>query len=334
MRLGLLLSAAVLVASCSREPTVQDQSHVAQSGAAGGNGSGAGMAGMKGGAANGGRTGNGGGASAPAVAGTSNGGAGAASGGSQSGGAGRGGSSAGGSSAGGSSAGGSSAGGSSAGGTQAQAGSAGSFNYQTDFGLTESPVSENGVWHNKGLVWTNVVTSGGLAYGTQGGHAGPPYDDSYAILSGWPPDQYAEGVIHIEPGITGQYVEVEILLRWSDGPNNSIGYECNLAFNGQYGVIGRWPGYLGTQVSQYTSICPETASPIGAPKEGDKLAAQIVGYTITSWIIRDGVKHQLCTGTDTTPGKLATGSPGIGFYSSGAPSSSKFSFTSFSAHSL
>jgi len=212
-------------------------------------------------------------------------------------------------------------------------GSSSAFSYQTNFGLNESPISEGGIWHNNGLDWTNVVTSGGIAYGTQGGHNLGPYDDSYAILSGWPPDQYAEGVIHIESGIPAQYAEVEILLRWSDSAHYSNGYECNLAYNGDYAVIGRWPGQLGTDVSQYTVICPETKAPF-APRNGDILAAQIVGYTITSWIIRDGVKYQLCTGTDNKSGRLATGSPGIGFYWAGSPATSKYGFSSFSAHSL
>jgi len=236
----------------------------------------------------------------------------------------------------------SSVGGSSSGGTgpgnagSGQGGKAGSgstFTYQTDFNTAQNPLSEGGVWHNNGLDWTNVVTSNGVAYGTQDGHKEGPYDDSYAILSGWPPDQYAEAVIHIESGIPAQYAEVEILLRWTDNAHYSNGYECNLAFNGQYAVIGRWPGPLGTDVSQYTVICPETQAPF-APRDGDILAAQIVGYTITSWLIRDGVKHQLCTGTDTKAGKLATGSPGIGFYWAGSPATSKYGFTSFSAHSL
>lgn len=210
--------------------------------------------------------------------------------------------------------------------------SSSTFSYQTNFNLNEDPISEGGIWHQNGVDWTRVVTSGGVAYGTQAGHQGPPYDDSYAILSGWPPDHYAEAVIHLESGITAQYAEVEILLRWTDSAHNSIGYECNLAYNGQYATIGRWPGPLGTgdNGGQAFDFQP---SPIGV-QDGDIFSAQIVGYTITSWITRAGVRHQLCTATDTSAEKVSSGSPGIGFYTAGAAASSKFSLTSFSAHSL
>src|SRR5262245_9498429 len=62
----------------------------------------------------------------------------------------------------------------------------GGKSYSTEFDGIENPLSEGGVWSHVGLDWRNVEKSGGIAYGTQTGTGG--YDDSYAVLSGFPPD--------------------------------------------------------------------------------------------------------------------------------------------------
>src|SRR5712671_1404875 len=58
-------------------------------------------------------------------------------------------------------------------------------NYTTNFDLTENPISEGGVWHHTGNVWTNVSTANGIAFGTNG--AANTYDDSYALFPGSAP---------------------------------------------------------------------------------------------------------------------------------------------------
>jgi len=73
--------------------------------------------------------------------------------------------------------------------------------YSTDFDGTESPISEGGAWSHVGLDWTLVDTAGGIAYGTQTGTNG--YDDSYAHLSGFPPDHSASAVIYRSPSLDG-----------------------------------------------------------------------------------------------------------------------------------
>jgi hypothetical protein len=63
----------------------------------------------------------------------------------------------------------------------------------TRFEREENPLSEGGKWHNTGLDWTTVRTSHGVAFGTETGtnSGARQYDDSYAHLSGFPPDQEA-----------------------------------------------------------------------------------------------------------------------------------------------
>ncbi|HEV8244274.1 MAG TPA: malectin domain-containing carbohydrate-binding protein, partial [Polyangiaceae bacterium] len=196
--------------------------------------------------------------------------------------------------------------------------------YTTDFNLTESPISEGGAWKQLGVDWTRAVTANGFAFGTQTGFNG--FNDSYAYLSAtYPANQSASAIIHLEPGITAKYQEVEILLRWSDSAHFSTGYECNLAFNGQYAFIGRWPGPLGTDPSQFTTIA-QNGVPQGV-HDGDVFQADIIGNVITSRL--NG--QVIASGTDNA---ITSGSPGIGFYAEGAAANQKFSFTHFSATGL
>ena len=199
----------------------------------------------------------------------------------------------------------------------------GSGSYTTNFDISESPLSESGAWKNVGLDWTFVASGGGYAFGTQTGSGG--YNDSYAHLSGFPPNQSASAVIHLESGITASYNEVEILLRWSDDAHRSIGYECNLAHDGSYAQIIRWPGKLGTGLNDFAFIGSGSAS--NGVHDGDVFSATVTGSTITSYL--NG--KQLATATDSM---ITTGNPGIAFYWEGQAGSKKYSFTSFSAKSL
>jgi hypothetical protein len=194
--------------------------------------------------------------------------------------------------------------------------------FVTEFDLTESFISENGAWTQNGLDWTRVATSGGLAYGTQTGKNG--FDDSYAYLSGsFPANQSASAVIHLEPGITAAYAEVEILLRWTDSAHNATGYECNLAYNGQYAEIIQWLGPIGKQKSDFKFISSGNTV-VGGVHDGDVFQADVVGNVITSRL--NG--KVIATAIDNTI--PSGGAPGIGFYAEGAAVGRKFSFSRFS----
>jgi hypothetical protein len=198
--------------------------------------------------------------------------------------------------------------------------------YTTDFNLTESPISEGGKWKQTGVDWTRVVTSGGLAFGTQSGSGG--FNDSYAYLAGsFPANQSGSATIHLESGITATYAEVEILLRWTDSAHNATGYECNLAYNGQYAEIIKWPGPFATDKSQFTFISSGNPVSTGV-HDGDVFQADVVGNVITARL--NG--RVIATGTDSSI--PSGGAPGMGFYSEGAAASSKYSFTHYTGTGL
>jgi len=195
--------------------------------------------------------------------------------------------------------------------------------YTTTFELSEKPISEQGAWRRLNAAGTPVATAGGLAFGTQTGSGG--FDDSYAYLSGFPPNQAASAVVHLDKGIsTNTTHEVEILLRWSDSADGTRGYECNFAYNGQYQDIVRWNGPKGS----FTYLVPTlTASIPGGLHDGDTVSAQIVGKTITTFV---NGKKILSVDDDT----FKDGNPGMGFFR-GAPSGPQtdFALTQFTATS-
>ncbi len=195
-------------------------------------------------------------------------------------------------------------------------GGAGSHGYATTFDLTERPISEGGAWSHTGLDWAVVETGGGDAYGTQTGTSG--YDDSYAILSGFSPDQSAEAVIHLNAAIDRSCThEVEILLRWSDAPHDAHGYECNLSFDGSYAQIVRWNGPLGdfTYVGSGSVASVHDGDTIGASIRGNRIAIELNGV-------------EIATATDDT---FTTGNPGIGFFRRDCGANSDYGLTSFAA---
>ena len=225
----------------------------------------------------------------------------------------------------GSSAGGASgAGGSGVAGAGAASAGNGPVSYSTDFSLTESPISEGGVWTNVGLDWTRVVTASGRAYGT---HKGGTYDDSYAHLSGFPPDVEVSTVIYLDASLSSDYHEVEIWLRSADSAHNARGYECNLNYRGGYAEVVRWNGALGS----FTYVGGGQGAGGGhAPVNGSVFTARIQGNVITTHL--DGVLLQTVDITAVGDGNVWTdGNPGMGFYNGDA---GKYGFQSYSAVSL
>ena len=199
--------------------------------------------------------------------------------------------------------------------------------FVTDFDSTEAPINEGGSWHHDGLDWALVDTDGGIAFGTQllgVARSGPSqYNDAYAHLTGFGPNQQASGVIHKGPIDTSCTHEVEILLRWSDGPHTASGYECNLAHDGAYAEIVRWNGPVG----DYTYLARGNVP--GGVRDGDVLSGSIVGTTITLSV--NGAA--IVSATDAT---FTSGNPGMAFWrgSSGCGTLGDYGFTRYSATSL
>ena len=123
--------------------------------------------------------------------------------------------------------------------------------YTTRFPLTEAPISENGRWisgKKAGLDWSDVVTTGNLAHGTQTGFNG--YDDSVALLTGtWGATQTVTGTVRSDHPVSGNvFEEVELFVRARITPHLMRGYEINFRAIGSpqsYCEVVRWNGRLG-----------------------------------------------------------------------------------------
>jgi len=204
--------------------------------------------------------------------------------------------------------------------------------YSTSFEGTENPLSEGGKWTNDSLDWTQIRKRGGIACGTQTGTNTGTYkfDDSFAYLSGFPPDQEAWGKAYIARPNASCNQEIEILLRWTSSPHSTTGYECFarcLNDGSSYLEIVRWDGPLG----KFTYLARMRGTNYGL-KNGDILKASIVGNLITV-SVNDIKKAQVKDDT------FKTGNPGIGEFlacngGQGIGSNTDFGFSSFTARGM
>jgi hypothetical protein len=205
--------------------------------------------------------------------------------------------------------------------------------YTTDFPISESLISQSDQWQHHGLDWTTIGTSPGLAYGTQTGFSGNGgFDDSYAYLQGFGPNQYGSGVIKKDPNLSGCCHEFAIYLRRRDSAHSAVGYECGIAYNGQYGGITRWNGAYGDFTSPAAwQVNGGGTLPI-TPATGDLLEAQIVGNIITMKL----AGTVLITADISTAGSgpiWTEGNPGMGLFHRNA-ASTVHGFTKFTAKTL
>jgi len=115
----------------------------------------------------------------------------------------------------------------------------------------------------------------------------------------------------------------EARARCLRGPHSAQGYECNLAYDGDYAEIVRWNGPVG----DYTYL--SRGSVADGLKDGDTLSASIVGTSITLSV--NGIVR--VTATDST---FATGNPGMASWrgSNGCGTFGDYGFTHYSASSL
>lgn len=189
--------------------------------------------------------------------------------------------------------------------------------YASDFKLTESPISEGKRWQHNGTLWTLVNTSGGIAFGTQTGTGA--FDDSYAYVSGFPADQEAHAVIHLDTNsfTNGEHHEVELLFRWVDTSSatggTARGYEINLAWDGAYADAQRWNGLNSIAAPQYSAIHTQVPAACGAPKNGDLYSGTLIGNTLTAYL--NGVAFHTVDITSIGGTVWADGSGiGMGFF--------------------
>jgi hypothetical protein len=193
--------------------------------------------------------------------------------------------------------------------------------YMTGFEFTENPISDSRAWHHQARAWASVRTLGGpgVAIGTETGTGG--YDDSYAILSGFSPDQGAAGQIYkSDDGNFSCSKEMEILLRMSDTSTTVRGYEVLFSLSSTSIQFIRWNGALG----DFTVLPGGTTLPLSS---GDTISATIVGSKIEASVNGNVV----ATTTDST---FKDGNPGMGFFRRECGGNTDMAFTSFAAWNI
>lgn len=168
---------------------------------------------------------------------------------------------------------------------------------------------------------------GGRAFGTATAPASPPpYNDANAYRTGFGNDFEVEGVIYKAAGIaTSPNMEVEILLRWHEGPmasrpfgtSSAYGYEININQNGDYLILN---DFLSAAEITRAGSPPAVAN-------GDRFRARVVGSSIKVYW-NDVLKIDW---TDTT---YPVGNPGIGFYVDNGGSTTSFGFESVTIRAL
>jgi len=192
--------------------------------------------------------------------------------------------------------------------------------YTTTFPLTENPISEGGVWSHTPNQWTAVRTSGGNAFGTNG--ITDTYDDSYALLSGFPNDVEATCTLFRNPSGTFTVThEVCLFMRGADTSNSIRGYEFLFAYFGEFQLM-RWNGPFG----DFTNLV--TNGGIGrAFITGDVFRARVQGNVLTAWVNN----IQIAQVTDTT---YPSGQPGINFFLRPGGNGANFAMQDYSVSAL
>ena len=185
----------------------------------------------------------------------------------------------------------------------------GTPSYTTNFDQTENPISEGSRWTNGfavGLAWNNVQTASGNAFGTAFTPNG--YADNIVHLSGYPANNYIEGVVHRASGYNPATVhEIELLCRFLITANNARGYELLIDTAGSSQIV-RWNGAEGN-----FTVLNTTVGGLGTISDGDVIRVEVIGSTITAF--KNGVQ-----GLQATDSTWTTGNPGIGMFTRGGDS--------------
>ena len=197
--------------------------------------------------------------------------------------------------------------------------------YVTNFGATENPLSEGGMWINGkavGLSWNNVQSVPGKAFAAT--FTGNPtrYSDPIAVLNTtFAANQYAQGTVFRAPNYSPpDQHEVELLLRFRITANSARGYEVLWGITGGLAIV-RWNGPVGN----YSELL---ATNIGAAVDGDVLRAEIVGGVVRVY------KNGTLVATGPSNSTWTDGQPGIGFWPLAGTTLGSYGWRSFRAGNL
>lgn len=204
--------------------------------------------------------------------------------------------------------------------------------FSTTFPSTENPLSVGGTFTHHGgrdgLDWQDMLCVGGtpgIAYGTGTTPSGQ-FTDNIATIQGrfTATKHFSQITIHKPDGAytPPDSHEVEALVGFTIGANSARGYETDVLYNGSFGPV-RWNGARGDYSDTvFTTVSGATFT----VAHGDVLktvfdsssGSPVISYYLNGsgtpgWVV-----------TDTTAGKIGSGSPGIGSF---AHPGSGFDFT-------
>lgn len=185
------------------------------------------------------------------------------------------------------------------------------YTYTTTFPADEYPISEGGRWVNNNPAagsplfgFARMETFGGRAFSKKGGASGT--NDSFAHLTGFPPDQFIEGTFYMDGTYTWPNAsEGTLMVRATSSPTapyiETYGLYYGVwggpgTYNGNMG-IGLWDGtpsqnqdpntFYGRLTNQFSG----PAACLNGPRSGDVLRLTVTGQsppTLNAYIKRAG----------------------------------------------
>lgn len=185
--------------------------------------------------------------------------------------------------------------------------------YSTTFPATENPISESGVWttgNNSGSSATiGPQSSSGLCYAQAADGV-----DYIATVPGrfTTTKHYTQATINRKAGYTAPDTqEIELLVGFTLGSGVTAGYELDFWFGGTTLEPVRWNA-VGDY--DFTAVTTVSGAWPGSLADGDVVKAVFDSSSgspvITVYL--NGVSQIVLT--DTTAGKITSGSPGLGFF--------------------
>lgn len=186
--------------------------------------------------------------------------------------------------------------------------------YTASPSITENPISEGGAWLSGGkdaLDWLNVRKGGGKIYGV-----GPStdYNDCAACLNvfGSTSKHYVQATIYRAAGYSAPSThEVELLLGVSMSAHDIRAYELDFWFEGNLQPV-RWNGSVGNFDTGALRIV--SGSWPNSLANGDVIRAEFDSSSGSPTISLYLNGRLTVVMTDTSAGKITSGSPGIGFF--------------------
>lgn len=188
--------------------------------------------------------------------------------------------------------------------------------YQSDFNLTENPISEGNNWRHggtTGLDWHDMASAGGRGFGTQVAPGAGTADSSAHRTDTWSRDYYITGKFFFQNGTTlGR--EVEIILRETIAANSNKAFEVDFGFGATFSgiALAQWNGPIGN----FTPLSGSGPAPVN----GEILGARVRGTKATGITIEAYKDGKLYFTTVVTPSTTDydDGAPGFGHYLNGA----------------